>query len=531
MVSILTSLITLIPFVVGVESSSSSSSSSRSSSHSSTSQDNLSPFPTLKMGSEDNYTYYTNVSFGTPGQNIGLRIDMTQPYIWVRTEESLPRCRDNQTSYWYDQCETLGTFESNESSTFYDFNDWQRLVTLDYVNINGSVVEDDLKFNDVANDNDILKNYTFENVDFINANDSGTVVGALGLAGPIEGELDNYNSIHFLDVLKDENIINSSSYSLYHHNNSYGELILGGINQDYYTGDLVYFHNIPYLDRDSGTTTLHHNYPIVPLSSLSVSNRYGTTAYLSTNNDTVPMLIDTRATYSYIPYSLVVALAVQLNAFYSDDEDSWFVKCSIGDLNATIGFQIGNVTIDVPVSDVIEPAKVDSGNGTLVFDDGEEACFLLFTPDYYFGYSVLGSPFYKNAYIVVDNEANQIALAQAAKPTTQRSLPNSSTTDYQASAISSGYIPFATTNNITQTYTYVFDQTSIKSSVQPNLVTVSITNGEIYTGRVQSSNSSTHASSTVSGMGVGQFNNINGNGSLLWGISFISIVLGLGLLF
>jgi len=509
---------------------------------SSSSDDNLSPFPTIHAVSDEGLVYYTNISLGSPPQDLQLRIDVANSYVWVRSRESLPTCENNETSTVNSQCETgTGAFNVSDSSSYHDFNDWQRLMTLDYIWINGTVSEDSMSLLDISGGSELNhnNNITIDDFDLIVSNESRVVMGGLGLAGKTNDQLDNYDNINFLDMLKQNNVINSSSYSLYHKDNLTADLVLGGINQDYYTGDFVKFNQVPYLN--SQTNQLEYNYPILPLTSLKVSSSDGRTAYISTSNDTEPVLIDTRSSYNYLPYSMVVALAVQLNAFYSDDIDVWLLKCSVGNLNATVGFQFGNVTIEVPISEMITPAKSSSGgdNGNLVFDDGDEACLLLVTPNYYFGYSVLGSPFFKSAYIAVDHESNQIAIAQAAKvphkgssSSSTTTLSNSSSTlDFAKSQISSGYIPFAVTNNLTESYTMKFDQTSIHSSVQPDLVTVSITNGEIFTGRVQSTNSSNDMSSTSSGGAIHLFNVYENTNNNCWCyIMSLLTVLGFGLI-
>lgn len=466
---------------------------------------------------------------GTPPQELSLRIDIAQPYVWTRSRQSLPVCANGQTPNNTFECDSgIGAFNQSASSSYYDENNWQRLIFLDYVWVNGTMSQDTLAFDQAFNvdiNGSETRNLTVNEINFINANDSRVPMGGLGLSSKFDDSNNDYNT-NFLDILKDQHVINSSSFSLYHKDDSSADLMLGGVNQDYYVGDFVVFDKQPYWDNRENK--LVNDYPILPLSSLMVSNARGQTAYISTSNNTEPVLIDTRSSYNYLPYSMVVALAVQLNAFYSNDIDVWLLKCSITNLNATIGFQFGNVTVNVPIDEMINPAYTNSGNETLVFDDGEDACLLLVTPNYYFGYSVLGSPFFKSAYIAVDNEANKIAIAQAAKGNHTREQ-SSTTTDFAASAISSGHIPFASPNNITQLYTMRFDQSSIKSSAQPDMVTVSITNGEVFTGRVQPSNSSS-MSSSASGGGV-QLNNHynNGNSVLGYVFSFITVV-GLGIL-
>ncbi|CAM9018705.1 unnamed protein product [Wickerhamomyces anomalus] len=485
----------IIPFISAADSNSSSTSHSSSSNNSSSSSSHpLSPFPTIKAQSDNGFVYYTNISMGTPPQELSLRIDIAQPYVWTRSRQSLPVCANGQTPNNTFECDSgIGAFNQSASSSYYDENNWQRLIFLDYVWVNGTMSQDTLAFDQAFNvdiNGSETRNLTVNEINFINANDSRVPMGGLGLSSKFDDSNNDYNT-NFLDILKDQHVINSSSFSLYHKDDSSADLMLGGVNQDYYVGDFVVFDKQPYWDNRENK--LVNDYPILPLSSLMVSNARGQTAYISTSNNTEPVLIDTRSSYNYLPYSMVVALAVQLNAFYSNDIDVWLLKCSITNLNATIGFQFGNVTVNVPIDEMINPAYTSSGNETLI-----------------------------------DNEANKIAIAQAAKGNHTREQ-SSTTTDFAASAISSGHIPFASPNNITQLYTMRFDQSSIKSSAQPDMVTVSITNGEVFTGRVQPSNSSS-MSSSASGGGV-QLNNHynNGNSVLGYVFSFITVV-GLGIL-
>ncbi|CCH43986.1 putative aspartyl protease [Wickerhamomyces ciferrii] len=464
---------------------SSASSSSSSSSNSSSSSTNLSPFPTVHGFSDNGNVYSVNVSIGNPAQDLQLRIDTAQPYIWVPDGNYIKPCSEVNSSEVI--CAYVGSFKSQYSDTYHSDNSSISYALIDGIVANGTVGEDSFVINDVDGGN-VTKNITLDSTNFINSNDSTIGIGGLGLAGEIQLSPfgDNYNA-QFLELLKDADHISSNSYSLYVKDNETAELILGGINQDYYQGDLVYFDKIPFYDIGNGK--LSYSYPVVPLSGLSVSNNEGNTFYISTSNDTEPVMFDTRSTRSFLPYNMIVQIAVQLNAFYSEDDDVWFLRCDIAELGGTINFQFGNLTIPYPIEKLI----LDS---PYVFTDGSEACELTIQPNDYFGYSVFGAAFLKEIYLVVDNEGDKIALAQAANPTSSHSLTNHSTTEYHKSAISSGYIPFAKPNNITQSYSFSYNFNRSASSFQPDVITASITGNEIYTGRTPQTNTTSQESST-----------------------------------
>lgn len=492
---------------------------------------NFESFPTINCGSDNGgYGYYANLSVGNPAQDMALRIDIAQPYVWLlnSSNPNFPPVADYNPSVNMDKTfyntftvttstvdtsetltvtetyvssatyATLGSYDYDKSKTGKLIKDSYALYSfLDYIWINGTVVEDDMTIDFVTFDNS-TKNHTItlNETAFINANGSDLPAGALGLAASLPGEVE-YN-YHFLDNLVENGIINSSSFSFHIQDNSSAKLILGGVDQDYYTGPLVKFDKSPYL---SSSGDLKFNYPIVPLTSINVKNLdSGDTLFLTADNSTFPVLLDSRVFYIYLPEEIIIDIAVQLNAFYYSN-NNWLAKCSIQDLAATIGFQFGNITIDLPIADLLSPIYYNSTN-RLVFDDGEEACLLLTFPNTEYGYSILGTTFLKSAYLVVDNEGDTIALAQANKNVTKKaqvstyvngSLSTASTIPFESSIIRSGDIPFAVTNNITDSITYIYETTTFDSYF-PGVATAVVTNGEIFTGRI-AVNTTSNASS------------------------------------
>jgi hypothetical protein len=461
------------------------------------------------MYSDGKTVWFVDLMVGQ--QLMGLRVDIAEPNFWVLNQTAFPQCSANETYYTTTttatvsgtvtslettsyQCESYGAYNVSAAPSSSPTDELFDSVLIDYVTINGTVVVDDVVLFNQDNQYLTLKNFTF-----IDVNESNVVVGALGLGTPLYGALDT----NVLNHLVEAGYINSPGYSMATEDKYSGQIVLGGVDTSLYTGPLVEFDNIPY---QYSNEDIRYTYPIVPLSGITVNNDKGTSVWITSVGTVVPALLDSRTTYLYLPYADVVSLSVQLNAFLSSDSQNWFVKCSIGDVNGSVSFKFGNLTIDVPISELIKPIY-DTNGTSVTFEDGSKACILTVLPDNSYGYSVLGTPVINALFIAVDNAGHKIALAQANNSnykslksisTSTTTMSNSSSTSLplSSSEIRPGYIPFAVTNNITDdlTFSYYF-QTKSDSALE---LTAVFTSGQIYTGRASNSTSLFTASTSKS---------------------------------
>jgi hypothetical protein len=271
----------------------------------------------------------------------------------------------------------------------------------------------------------------FSNVPFVYANFSNVGVGALALGS---SQSDYSYQHNFLSNFVDNGIINNNGYSLAlgASNSSAPQLILGGVKRSFIkqtipspqteNDDLMaLFDFVPVLDETQEYIPLNdgisYSVPAFPIFgwgvtsgkskqsitfSPSYNDRYSVSGYPK------PALIDSRHAYNYIPYSTLVEMAVELNAFYSADLDRWIVDCSVQE-SGTINVLLGGYTIQMPIGNFLYPAS--SNNTNLVFTSGNPACYLAFLPDYRLGYSLMATPFLKSVYMAIDNENGQIALS------------------------------------------------------------------------------------------------------------------------
>lgn len=302
---------------------------------------------------------------------------------------------------------------------------------------------------------------SFPNTKFVYANGTIVTVGSMGV-GMGAVLTDKYN---FLSGFVKQGLIGSNSYSLALNPSSSLDslLIMGGIDTSKYDGNLSLYPFIPVLDESgvilNGTGAVSNILPVIPVTGYGVtSNSTGESlVFSSTYDDKMkksayprPALLDSRTYYNYIPFSTLIEIAVELNAYYAKSLEAWLVDCSAG-VSGTIDVYMGNMSISMNISSLLYPAT-DNNDTALYFLNGDQACLLSLLPDYDLGYSVLGTSFLRHAYIAVDNEGRELAIAQAAMygETAEKKLQeedNSSVSSLYA--IESGLIPFAKNSNIT----------------------------------------------------------------------------------
>lgn len=272
---------------------------------------------------------------------------------------------------------------------------------LNYIYIEGRALQDDFHF--------LNQSLSVPHMNFILANYSNVLAGGLGLA--LGGMANN-----FLQSLVDNQEINSTSYSLYlgRMDSPSMELHLGGIDTSKIKGDFVEFDFIPYID-ESGASV--NDVPIVPLTGVSVtSGGTGLSAELGSFDNAVPALLDSRTYFSYLPYDVVIDLALQMNAFYSSTLQRWLVDCSIGYLAATVDFKFGNLTVHIPLSELIYLLYDDDNNLLTFQSSGASLCFISVLPQEYEGLVLLGTPFLRNIYLAVDLESRKLAMSELYVP-------------------------------------------------------------------------------------------------------------------
>ncbi|EMG47640.1 hypothetical protein G210_1953 [Candida maltosa Xu316] len=495
---------------------------------------------------DDNF-YNADFKFGSQDQDIQLRLDLVQPEIWVMNQANFMDCDSIDTwiaselsemhltastdslpaaittnSEYTANCGYYGLYTSSEGSDVAQptsgvavSNNQPYLVPyMNSIYAFGTFVTDSITFN--LTDGDYFK---MSSMTFLDVNDTNVYAGGLGVA------LDSKGS-GFLPTLVENQIIKSPGYSLWFNNYSdpdhaIAQLILGAVNTKYYIGDLYQFDIIPHRgyrynasQQATNQDLIELTLPIVLVKDVLVMNlNTGESLSMKSSSSDIPVLLDSRTSYFYLPLDLIINLAIQTNAYYSGEVGRWLVKCQpLIDAAARINIVIGNLTIPIPLTELIADAVYQGV--PLAFEGGDKACFLKVVPNSVSGYTCLGLPFLKYAYLVVDNEGGTIGLANSNKylqvnksdyailgGDSQSNITRSgnATTPGEVKSIghiTSGYIPFATIlNNGTSpsaTFTYSSVTTTSGESVILDIPArfsgAVISNGYIYiTGEASNS--------------------------------------------
>ncbi|KAH3663644.1 hypothetical protein OGAPHI_005045 [Ogataea philodendri] len=497
-------------------------SSSASSSHSS-SFPTTSWLPVFELTTKNSGLIDYTVEVGEPKQTLALRVDVVNPELWLPGANQFTACESQSSTSEdfttgtsaYDTaietpCAPSGAFDLNSSisGAYLTENDERvssedeafhiQLYAIDGIATSGYKAEDDFQFPILEPfKNGSLHNNTvsIERIPFIWANESYVQVGSLGLSRTVQS---GYNN--FLTYFKDNEFIKSNSYSLAPAgtNDSTPLLIAGGLSTSNFQGDMYQFDFIPVQDDSGesilGDTTWSDSLPVIPLSGLGVTSSSGNavrfsndfTEQNSSGSYPIPAMLDSRITYNFIPYSTLISLALELNAYYAESLGSWLVECDVASAG-TIDFYFGNLTLNIPIDMVLDVQRNEDGS-TLTFENGNDACALNFLPSEYLGYSLLGTPFINSVHLAVNNDNRTIALAQPAEdkdlseevfyPILSEVIPHATTANSE---------DFASLTLTINSYLYNADPASKYSQAI-------ISGGEVYVTGASSASSASNAS-------------------------------------
>ncbi|GMG19227.1 unnamed protein product [Ambrosiozyma monospora] len=387
--------------------------------------------------------------------------------------------RSSQSAYW--STTLMKIVDGIENATEY-----YRML-MNYIWSKGRYQVDDFIFEvDGIDDSKSSQNVNFTDFVFVGANASNVPIGSLGIGTPMNG------GTNLISRFVEGKYISSNSYSLrLTRNEGDSQLVLGGINKNHYIGNLTVFDFIPVYDPTykfvpESLNGISNTFPVLPISRFGVtSNPSGDSVLFNaeysdttTHTGTYPRaaVLDSRTFFNYIPYSTLIEIAIELNAYYVDSFGAWLVDCTIKE-SGTIDMYFGDLEINIPIGDLLMPATDENGT-QLTFENGNEACILRVLPDYSYGYSLLGTPFLKSVFLAVDHEGRQLAIANL----NDTDIESPSDNEDQQYEITSGYIPFAITNNLTSyaalTLTVPSSTSDVANYTGPNTADL-LSNGDI----------------------------------------------------
>lgn len=495
------------------------------------------------MPSDD--AYYNAQVTDASGNEMGVRVDLLQPDVWLLNGLDIVDCSVLQTFYqhhsdasvssisyasrqWgasvchlagaYTPVEVVTTVEKSETTILTETTDPASTMPSSVVYPNGIWAEGVLQTANLSIGTTTNNRIDLDEIQFFLASGTNVYAGGLGLSK-------HPQNLGLLDTLKDQGRILSSSYSLFlsgyaNLNSTAGELLLGAVDQKYYSGPLYLFPLIPY--ERWGSPDTFAPLPILVLEKLFLENIDTHQKVTLSGDQPIPLVLDTRISYSFLPLEIIINLAIQTNAYYNSQYQRWLVRClDITGSNATMHFQFGPLDIAVPLTSLIYDAYYD--DNYLYFSSGVRACFLNVMPDSSAGYSSLGLPFLSHVYLAMDNEAGNVAMAkgnpgeqvdseqfdfsESASPLPSFTVSlaanrSVATADTTIAYIQSGFIPFATSANYSSsgfTMTFFSANSSGGGTVPGRFTVATILSGEIYvTGADGSTVSGSRASGSAS---------------------------------
>jgi hypothetical protein len=325
-------------------------------------------------------SYLVELSIGTPGQSVKVAIDTGSDELWVN-----PDCTSRGlTASQVKECKADGKYVPNSSSTAEKLTDTNQIqygkgaVALAYYADNIALPESTINVTSaqfgVATQSEDLNE------------------GILGLGW---GKGFNLEFDNFIDVLAEEKVTNSRAFSValgsVNANNG-GVLIFGGVDTKKFTGPLISNRIL----GPQGGERLNRYW--IQMTGVALSKDGKSSSPYSNSN--MAIVLDSGSSLSYLPSSIVKAMANDFNGDLDSDSGLYTVPCSQARSKGTVDFSFGQATIKVPFSEFI-------------WQYSDNLCILGAVPVTGNGMtSLLGDTFMRSAFVVFDQTTETIAMAQ-----------------------------------------------------------------------------------------------------------------------
>ncbi|EWC45108.1 hypothetical protein DRE_06247 [Drechslerella stenobrocha 248] len=341
-----------------------------------------------KLDNKD-FLFYANVTLGTPGDHLRLHIDTGSSDIWVETPTSAI-CTKGQGG-----CEVGGTYNNKTSST-YEYVPGDFAITyVDGQYARGDYAKDVFRIGGVG-----VKDVQF-GIGFEGTSEEGILgIGFEGRQSGVGRGDKPYPSL--VTQMVQQNLINSRAYSVWLNdlNADAGEILFGGVDTGKFAAPLT---TIP-LSRRQGMDNATDF--IISLRGLTVTNGSGDIQVLMNETQTVPALLDTGASFTYLPRDIANELITLVGAKTIPEYKGPAVNCSKRSLEGSVNFEFAGTTINVNIRDFIIEAtdEKNADNSVLCYFGiiGVESGSVL----------TLGDTFLRSAYVVYDMDNEEVSIGQ-----------------------------------------------------------------------------------------------------------------------
>nr|XP_056701208.1 renin [Euleptes europaea] len=261
--------------------------------------------PTILTNYQD-VQYYGEILIGTPAQTFKVVFDTGSANLWVPSYKCSPL---------FSACVSHNRYDSSESSTYLE-NGTKIAIQYGQGNMRGFLSQDIVTVADIPVFQEFAEATALTNDPFIYAKFDGV----LGMGYPsqaIDGVIPVFDRIISQKVLKEE--VFSVYYSRNSQSNTGGEIILGGSDPSYYTGDFHY-HSIS-----------RKGYWHIDLQGVSVGGE------MLFCQDGCTAAVDTGTSFITGPASSVSVLMKAIGATLISEKD-YVVECSKVQLLPDISF-------------------------------------------------------------------------------------------------------------------------------------------------------------------------------------------------
>jgi Eukaryotic aspartyl protease len=283
--------------------------------------------------------YFANVTMGTPAQSLRLDIDTGSSDIWANSATS--------SLCLQDQCTESGTFNANGSSSYTYVNSEFQIQYADGSYATGDYATDTLNIGGTA----------IKNVPFGIGYESTSPEGVMGIGYMTnEAAVSTTGSSYFNlpSIMKQAGIIESMSYSLWLNDldASSGSILFGGIDAGKFTGTLA---TLPIIQEQG----VYREF-IIALTGLTVKGQ----TILS--GSSVPVLLDSGSSLTYLPTSYAQAVFKVFNANYDASSGEAIIDCSLADSTEKFVYSFSGVDISVDLNELVITVGVSGGVETCI---------------------------------------------------------------------------------------------------------------------------------------------------------------------